>query len=100
MSTESADVDDHNRQVSRLLATLGKSGSGRRAVIKAVAELQGIVDADELEDLYSGKAIGKLRVPNDMRETMREIGLSDLFAPVNGNGNGRDPCECRCLERY
>ena len=41
------------------------------------------VDADELEDLYSGKTTGKLRVPSDMRETMHEIGLSDLLAPVN-----------------
>ena len=44
-------------------------------MIQAVVERQGIVDADELEELYSGRANGMLRVPNEMREAMRDIGL-------------------------
>ena len=47
----SADVDidvvnGHNAQVSKLLQFLGATGAGGRAVIDAVAKLQGIDDAD------------------------------------------------------
>ena len=87
-SSQSAEVDteveDHNRQVANLLSALGATGSsGRRGVINAVAELQGIDNDDELEALYRGDAIGKLRVPNDLRSTMQDIGLGSLLAPVN-----------------
>ena len=36
--------DSHNLEVIRLIAALGHSGSGRKAVIKAIAGRQGIVD--------------------------------------------------------
>ena len=48
-----------------------------------MAERQRIVDPDELEELYNGRANGELRVPNELRETMRDIGLGELLAPVN-----------------
>ena len=76
-------VGSHNAQVSKLLQCLGTSGSGRRAVIDAVAKLQGIDDPDELERLYDGSSETKLRVPLPLRETMVDIGLGRLLAPVN-----------------
>ena len=37
-------TENHNVQVSKLLQCLGATGEGRRAVIDAVAKLQGIDD--------------------------------------------------------
>ena len=53
----------HNRQVIDIINILGQSGSGRRAVIKAIVKTQGIEDDQELEQLYSGKSKKKLMVP-------------------------------------
>ena len=78
-----AEVDRHNAQVSKLLHCLGSSGSGRRAVIDAIARLQGIEDADELERLYDGSSAAKLCVPLPLRETMMDIGLGNLLAPIS-----------------
>ena len=77
------DVNNHNSQVSRILTTLGASGAGRRAVIRAVAERQGIVDPGQLEELYNGNAKGALRVPKELRGTLSDMGLGELLAPVN-----------------
>ena len=76
-------MENHNDQVAKIIACLGETNSGRRAVIKAVAERQGIVDPDELEQMYAGNSSSKLRVPQALRGTLQEIGLGDLLSPVN-----------------
>jgi hypothetical protein len=73
----------HNDQVIRMIDTLGSFSAGRRAVIKALAERQGIEDESQLEDLYSGKSDVKLRVPHALRASLSEIGLGDLLATIN-----------------
>ena len=82
-SDDDGDVENHNDQVAKIIACLGETNSGRRAVIKAVAERQGIVDPDELEQMYAGNSRSKLRVPQALRGTLQEIGLGDLLSPVN-----------------
>ena len=77
------DVNNHNSQVARILTTLGASGAGRRAVIRAVAERQGIVDPGQLEELCNGNVKGALRVPKELRGTLSDMVLGDLLAPVN-----------------
>ena len=78
----SGDASGGNDQVLRLIIALGRNGSGRRAIIKALADRQGIVDEDELEQLYSGRA--RLReVPRSMRNVLREVGLGDVLPEVN-----------------
>ena len=77
------EVGEHNAQITRILSVLGESGSGRRAIIKAIAERQGIVDEGTLEELYGGKSSVKLRVPMAMRETLRSAGLAEVIAPIN-----------------
>ena len=57
---EATDVESYNLQVSRILETLGGSGAGRRAIITAIAEKQGISDSDELERMFSGESDVKL----------------------------------------
>ncbi len=65
--------DEHNRQVAALIGALGTTGEGRRAVIRAIAERQGITDEDELEKLFDGRASSKLRVPLEMRSCTRLV---------------------------
>ena len=74
--------DSHNLEVAKLIETLGKCGSGRRAIVKAIAERQGIVDEDQLEGLYAGSSDVKLRVPTHLRLVLREIGLGNVLAEV------------------
>ena len=76
-------VADNNVQIARILSILGGSGEGRRAIIRAVAERQGITDEDIIEELYGGQSDVKLRVPLEMRTTMIEAGLANVIAPVN-----------------
>ena len=45
---DGSDSESHNAQVAKIIACLGTSGSGRRAVIKAIAERQGVDDPEEL----------------------------------------------------
>ena len=40
---------DHNIEVVRMLERLGSNGAGRRAVLRAIAEKQGVTDEDEIE---------------------------------------------------
>ena len=56
-----------NDQVLKLIDALGKHGAGRRAVLKALAQKQGIDDEETLELLYSGKTKLK-QVPRDIRK--------------------------------
>ena len=49
-----------------------------------MAERQGVVDEDALEEMYAGKSDIKLKVPLALREAMCSIGLGPaLAAPVN-----------------
>ena len=73
----------HNLQVLQMIEALGKHGSGRRAVVKALAARQGIVDEDQLELLYSGAPGVKLKVPYLLRQTLEKVGLGNVLAPVN-----------------
>ena len=43
-------AEKHNAQVAKIISALGESGAGRRAVLKAVAERQGVCE-DETEKL-------------------------------------------------
>ena len=72
-----------NTQMVQLIVALGERGSGRRAILKAVAEKQGIESEDELQALLDGTAKTKLRVPSFMREALTSIGLSKALAPVS-----------------
>ena len=72
-----------NDQVIKLIDALGKHGAGRRSVLKAVAERQGITDDDELERLYSGKSKVRSGIPPGLRRALRDIGLGDLLPAVN-----------------
>ena len=76
-------AERHNDDVAKIIGVLGGSGVGRRAILKAVAGLQGISSEDELERLYEGKSESKLKVPRSLRGAMHSIGLGELLAPVN-----------------
>ena len=73
----------HNDQVSKILCKLWESGAGRRAILTAIAEKQGILDPNEIEKLQMGKSSTKLQVPLRFRETLQDIGLGDVLAPVH-----------------
>ena len=49
-------VSEVNTQVTRVIAILGRTGAGHRAIIKGILELQGIIDEEQLERLYEGKS--------------------------------------------
>ena len=55
------------------------------AILKAVAERQGIVGSEELEKLISGNARpeDRLKVPSHLRGAMCEIGLHQAIVPIN-----------------
>ena len=78
-----SDASSHNEQILKVIDTLGKHGSGRRAIVRAIAEKQGIVDEDQLQLLYSGSPGIKLKVPNALRQTLENAGFGDVLAPVN-----------------
>ena len=62
---------------------LGSSTAGRKAIVKAVAERQGIHDRAEIDRIYNGVSDRKLRVPRSWREAMRSIGLEEVLAPAH-----------------
>ena len=61
----------------------GETGSGKRAVVKALAANHGIEDDSELERVYSGSSEQKLVVPRGRRDTLISIDLGDRLAPLN-----------------
>ena len=79
----SSGEDTHNDQVLRIVDLLGRSGDGRRAILRALAERQGITAEDDLEMLYSGKSEVKLDVPQDLRRALQSVGLGDHLAPMH-----------------
>ena len=78
-----AGLQQHNENVVKLIEALGQSGAGRRAILKAIAERQGVTDEAQLEDMYAGKGDVKLHVPMNMRRVLREVGLGDALAEIN-----------------
>ena len=72
-----------NLQVALLIDVLGASGAGRRAIVKAIAEQQGVYDEDEVARIYNGCSDKKLRVPRTWRRAIESIGLGDILAPLN-----------------
>ena len=72
-------VDKQSVQIARLIAALGEGDSGRRAILRAVAGMQGIVSDKALESLYEGTTEEKLIVPPHIRAAC----LHQFLAPVN-----------------
>jgi hypothetical protein len=74
-----------NAQVARLIVALGENDKGRMAILKAVAERQGIEEETALQDLISGRAKpeDRLRVPGHLRVAMCKIGLHEALLPIN-----------------
>jgi hypothetical protein len=79
------DNDAHNVQVVRLIAALGENDSGRRAVLRAIAERQGISTDHDIDMLANGEAPANmlLRVPAHLRGPLQDIGLELALAPLN-----------------
>ena len=82
-------AEEHNEQVARIINTLGESGAGRRAVLRAIAQRQGIDDDDEIEDMLHGRSERKLDAPPGLREALGSNGLGQILAPIN---LGYHPC--------
>ena len=74
---------DHNEQVARLISALGGSNAGRRAILQAVAERQGIEDPEVVEEMIHGGSDQKVEVPMGLRDAFRSIGLDHVMAPIN-----------------
>ena len=74
---------DHNAEIAKLIDKLGAFGAGRRAILKAIAEQQGVNDEDELERLIDGSSSVKLKVPLSMRPILQDVGLGKALAPIN-----------------
>ena len=55
-------VDMQNVQIAKLIVALGEDDSGRRAIFRAVAGMQGIVSDKALKSLYEGTTEEKLIV--------------------------------------
>ena len=74
----------HNEQVSKLVEALGASGgAGRRAILAAVAEKQGITEDEEVDAMMRGDSEVKLRVPASLRPALCSVGLEHMLAPIN-----------------
>ena len=80
-----SDNDVHNLQVVRLIAAQGEEDSERRAVLRAIAERQGISADDDLDMMASGGAPSDmlLRVPLHLRGPLQDIGLEGALAPIS-----------------
>ena len=68
---EEEDISEkHNAQVAKMGSALGESCAGRRAVLKAVANRQGVCDLDEIENI-EGKSDVILKFPGNLRQTKK-----------------------------
>ena len=70
-------------QVARLIVALGEDDSGRRAILRAIAENQGITFERELDRLADVSADERLLVPANSQGALCEIGLQGALAPIN-----------------
>ena len=84
-TSHDCDSDVHNTQVVRLIAAMGENDSGRRAVLRAIAERQGISADHDLDMLANGEAPSDmlLRVPAHLRGPLQDIGLESALAPTS-----------------
>ena len=78
-------VESQNAQVAKLIVALGENDEGRMAILRAVAERQGIVGEKALQRLIGGKARPeeRLKVPSHLRSALCEIGLHEALVPIN-----------------
>ena len=74
---------EHNEQVAKLISALGDSSAGRRAILKAVAERQGIDDPDIVEDMLHNRSDQRIDVPVGLRGALSEIGLGHTMLSIN-----------------
>ena len=83
VDTESEMSAENNVQIARLISALGGSNAGRRAILQAVAERQGIGDPEVVEEMILGGSDQKVEVPMGLRDAFRSIGLDHVMAPIN-----------------
>ena len=89
---EADEASRRNEQVGKLIQALGASGSaGRRAILVAVAQKQGITAEEDIDALMNGESEVKLQVPASLRSTLSEVGLGRLLAPINVLTIAEDP---------
>ena len=62
---------------------MGESGAGRRAILRATAARQSVIDEDEIEDILHGRSERKLDAPFGLREALGSIGLGQALVPIN-----------------
>ena len=80
MATQ-ASTDMQNVQIARLIVALGEDDSGRRAILRAVAGMQGIVSDKALKSLYEGTTEEKVIVPPHIHAALCEIVFINLWLP-------------------
>ena len=82
-SFEPSDIEpetsaDNNVQIAQLISALGGSNAGRRAILQAVAERQGIENPDVIEEMMHGDSDQRLEVPLGSRDAFRSTGKTHL----------------------
>ena len=80
---EETAVEKENEQVAKLIVALGSLKSGKKTILKAVAERLGITDDEEIQSMVEGKSETKLRVPRDLRSALVGVGLGPSLEPLN-----------------
>ena len=74
---------EHNAQIAQLISALGCSNAGRKAILTAVAERQGVEDPEVIEGMIQGDSAQKIEVPMGLRDAFRSIGLDHVMTPIN-----------------
>ena len=69
--------------VANLIIFMGESGSGRRAIVKAIVANIGIVAEGAIGDIIYGRSEKKLQVLRSLRDALSNIGLEDAAAPIS-----------------
>ena len=83
VDTEAELSAENNVQIAQLISALGGSNAGRRAILQAVAEKQGIENPDVIEEMMHGDSDQRLEVPLGLRDAFRSIGLEHVMTPIN-----------------
>ena len=84
-SHQDGHLEDQNAQVARLIVALGENDGGKMAILRAIAERQGVTEESALQKLVSGRAHPdeRLKVPSHLRGALCEIGLHEALVPIN-----------------
>ena len=77
------DVENQNVQIVRFIAALGEKGSGRLAILKAMALKQGMFSDQDFDDILDGSSERRLHVPTYLQRVLQDIGLNKTMAPLN-----------------